>query len=152
VDVWRCEAQMVCVWEREGVLPSSYTSGKGRCRPYSREILHATVLGALNALPDWRWGWEAVLGVRAHPWCDRTWAGPSGHRLWRVGWWLGLGPSLGGLAPDVGLLFLPLRESALCFVYLRLLVYFPLYCCISPAKHCSSKYMWNYVNSKGICV
>jgi hypothetical protein len=61
-----------CVCEREGVLPSSYTSGKGHCRPYSREILHATILGALNALPDSRWGREVVLGARAHPWCDRT--------------------------------------------------------------------------------
>jgi hypothetical protein len=40
-----------------------------------------------------------VLGVRAHPWCGRTWAVPAVHRLALVGCWLGLGRVLGGILP-----------------------------------------------------
>ena len=55
---------MVCVL-REGLSPSSYTTLRTVSRECSEEIPHATVLGALIAPPDRRWGREAVVGVWA---------------------------------------------------------------------------------------
>jgi hypothetical protein len=50
--------------------------------------------------------------------------------------------------------FLLYSIAPICFTLSRLhiLVCFPLYSCISPAKYHSTKYMWNFVNSNDICV
>jgi hypothetical protein len=106
--------------------------------------------GALIAPPK-----EARLGSW-HLGCSRTLADLPGHRLCQVGWWLGLAPSPVVWCLDLqgmwAFSFIPLRKSALCFSGLRILMYFSTYLCISHAKHHSSKYMWNFVNSNDICV
>jgi hypothetical protein len=45
---------------------------------------------ALNAPRGEMWGQAKSGAVRPHPGCGRTLGCLLGHRLWRVGFWLGL--------------------------------------------------------------
>ena len=65
VQRWECGVPPNGVYWESPLSLSIYTSGKGSWGAYSSEIPHATVLGALIAPPDRRWGREAVVGVWA---------------------------------------------------------------------------------------
>jgi len=70
--------------------------GKNRKHP-------GTALACRHATAKATWAREEASGVRAHPVCGRTLAGPAGHHLALVGCWLGLGSSPGGVGPSFGM-------------------------------------------------
>jgi hypothetical protein len=96
---WGVASNGVC-WERRLSI-SIYTSEKGGCRAHASKIPHATILGALTAPRDQRWGREVARVVRVHQGCGHTLAGPTGHRLHVAGCWLCLGHSLGAFMPKM---------------------------------------------------
>jgi len=97
-----------------------------------------------------------MLGVRAHPWCGHTRAGPAGHRLALVGSWLGLDLLYVGAQPSFSSLDGPSLifcvDKLLHLLGLRLFYHNPTVIVYMLCKPVNLQYKWNYINSKGICV
>jgi hypothetical protein len=103
-----------------------------------------------------RWAREAVVGVRAHPGCGRTMAGPTRHCLAPVGSWLGLDLLYVGARPKLGgWMGLCLIPWCMICITLSLMAYFDYNSIVFQYKSYKIvvlQYKWNYANSKGICV
>ena len=118
-----------CVWSSQMWRGASFYSLRmvGLLR-YFRKHRMQPPPRALNAPP------EKGRAKRSWGWCGRTMGCAPGHRLWRVGSWLGLGLCCASVLPRCEIWM----GFCICFAWMRLLDC--AFCCIFTC--CPAKYIY----------